>query len=126
MTITIDPNTDTVTMTRAEYEALVEAIEDAEDRAHLAVQEERDRLLGVEAARAGALPAELVRRLLDGESPVRIWREHRRLTLGDLADRAGIAPSYVSEIETGRKPGSAAALAKLAKVLGVHLDDLVP
>jgi DNA-binding Xre family transcriptional regulator len=113
-------------MTHAEHEALVEAIADAEDRAHLAVQEERDQLLGVEVARANALSAELVERMLSGKSPVRIWHEHRGLTLGDLADRAGIAPSYVSEIETGRKPGSAAALAKLARVLVVHLDDLVP
>ena len=126
MTIVIDPETDTVTMTRAEYEALVEAIEDAEDRAHLAVQEERERLLGVEAARADALPTELVRRMLDGESPVRIWREHRRLTLGELADRASIAPSHVSEIEAGREPGSAAVLAKLARALGVGPDDLAP
>jgi hypothetical protein len=37
MTIAIDPET----MTRAEDEALVEAIEDAEDRAHLAVQGEQ-------------------------------------------------------------------------------------
>jgi hypothetical protein len=87
---------------------------------------EDERLLEAEAARADALPAELVKRMLDGESPVRIWREHRRLTLGDLADRAGIAPSHVLEIETGRKPGSAAVLVKLARVLGVHLDDLVP
>jgi ribosome-binding protein aMBF1 (putative translation factor) len=126
MTITIDPKTDTVTMTRAEYEALVEAAEDAEDRAHLAAQEKGERLLGTEAVRADALPVELVERMLDGESPVRIWREHRGLTLGDLADRAGIAPSYVSEIETGRKPGSVAALTKLARVLGIDLDDLVP
>lgn len=126
MTITLDPDLDTVTMTRAEYEALIEAIEDAEDLAHLAVQEERERLLGVEKARADALPVELVERLLAGESPVRVWRLHRGLTLSDLADRAGIAPSYLSEIETGRKPGSVAALGKLARALGVELDDLAP
>jgi ribosome-binding protein aMBF1 (putative translation factor) len=87
-------------------------------------EDERERLLEAEAARADALSAELVQRMLDGESPVRVWREHRRLTLGDLADRAGVAPSHVLEIETGRKPGNATALAKLAKVLGVRLDDL--
>jgi DNA-binding XRE family transcriptional regulator len=126
MTITLDPATDTVTMSRAEYEALLEAAEDAEDLAHLAAQEERERLLGVEMVRANALPAELVERMLDGESPVRIWREHRGLTLGELAARAGIAPSYVSEIETGKKPGSVAAFGKLARVLGITVDDLVP
>jgi hypothetical protein len=100
MTITIDPRTDTDTVTtiRAEYEA----------------------------ARADALPAELVQRLLAGESPVRIWREHRCLTLGDLADRAGLAPSYVLEIETGLTLGSGAALIKLARVLKVEFDDLAP
>ena len=65
-------------------------------------------------------------RLLAGESPVRVWRRHRGLTLGELADRAGIAPSYLSEIETGRKPGSVAALGKLAEALGVELDDVAP
>jgi hypothetical protein len=49
--------------------------------------------------RANHLPAELVDSLIDAESPVRVWREHRRMTLGNLADRVGIAPSYLSEIE---------------------------
>ena len=72
MTIVLDPVNDTVTMSRAEYEALREAAEDAEDLAHLAMQEEREQLLGVDSVRADALPVELVERMLDGESPVRI------------------------------------------------------
>jgi hypothetical protein len=35
------------------------------------------------------LPAEMVDRILDGESKVKIWREHRRLSLRDLAEGAG-------------------------------------
>jgi transcriptional regulator with XRE-family HTH domain len=64
--------------------------------------------------------------MVAGESPVRVWREHRGLTLGELALEAELAPSHVSEIETGRKPGSVVAFGKLARALGVTIDDLVP
>jgi DNA-binding Xre family transcriptional regulator len=116
--------TDTVTLTRAEYEALIERIEDAEDNAFLDSVEARERAIGKEKARADYLPAELVRRLIDGEHPVRVWRAHRGLSRDTLAAAAGIAPSYLSEIEMRRKPGSFGALAKLAAALQVSLDDL--
>jgi DNA-binding Xre family transcriptional regulator len=115
---------DTVTLTRAEYEALIERIEDAEDNAFLDDVEARERAIGKEKARADYLSAELVGRLIDGEHPVRVWRAHRGLSRDDLAAAAGIAPSYLSEIETRRKPGSFGALAKLAAALHISLDDL--
>jgi DNA-binding Xre family transcriptional regulator len=116
--------TDTVTLSRTEYEALIERIEDAEDNAFLDGVEARERALGKETARTDYLPAELVHRLIDGEHPVRVWRAHRGLTRDALAAAAGIAPSYLSEIEMRRKPGSFGALAKLAAALHVSLDDL--
>ena len=117
-------NSDTVILTRAEYEALIERIEDAEDNAVLDAVEAREHAIGKDEARADYLPAGLVRRLIDGEHPVRIWRAHRGLRRDALAAAAGIAPSYLSEIETRRKPGSFAALAKLAAALRISLDDL--
>ena len=113
-----------VTLTRAEYEALIERVEDAEDLAAVAAAEAREAVLGKKKARADYLPIELVRRLSAGEHPVRVWRAHRRLSREALATAAGIAPSYLSEIETRRKPGSFSALAKLAAALHISLDDL--
>ena len=124
--IVIDREADTVTMSRAEYQALIEAAEDAGDLAHLAAQEERERILGVDAARLDYLPGDLIKRMLEGEHPVRLWREQRGLTLSELADRASIAVSYLSEIESSRKSGSVRALRKLAKALGLSVDDLLP
>jgi ribosome-binding protein aMBF1 (putative translation factor) len=117
-------DSDTVTLTRAEYEALIDRLEDAEDGGRLNAIAARERELGPEAARADYLPAELVERLCAGEHPVRVWRKQRRLTREALAAAAKIAPSYVSEIETGRKPGSFDALAKLAAALQISLDDI--
>jgi DNA-binding Xre family transcriptional regulator len=114
---------DTVTLSRADYEALLRRVEDAEDGAALDDLERRIARGGA-AALADYLPAEMVARLLAGEHPVRVWRAHRCLTRQALAAKAGIAPSYVSEIETGRKPGSFDAIAKLAAALDISLDDL--
>ena len=47
---------------------------------------------------------------------------HRGLTLRALAEETGIAASYLSEIERGRKPGSAAALARIAGALDTTVD----
>jgi len=117
-------DTDIVTLTRAEYEALLQQIEDAEDLAAVAAAEAREALLGKETARADYLPLELVERLSAGEHPIRVWRSHRGLTREALAKVAGVSPSYLTEIETGRKPGSLNAMMKLAVALKVSLDDI--
>ena len=71
------------------------------------------------------VPDEVVARLLAGESPVRVWREHRGLTQQALADRAEISKNYLSQIETGARDGRVRVLQALARALGVDLDDLV-
>jgi DNA-binding XRE family transcriptional regulator len=115
---------DTVTLARADYEKLLEIAEDAEDIRTLNAAVAREERLGKEEARADNLPAALVVRLIGGEHPVRIWREHRRLTPQALAQKAGLGRSYIAEIEGGKKPGSIAAFRKLADALGVAIDDL--
>ena len=117
-------DSDTVTLTRAEYDALLQQIEEAEDLAAVAAAEAREAALGKKAARADHLPIELVERLSAGEHPIRVWRAHRGLTREALAAAAGVSPSYLSEIETRRKPGSLAAIVKLAAALRVSLDDI--
>lgn len=117
--------TDSVVLTRAEYEALLDRIEDAEDRAALAEHRAEVRARGAGAVLADALPVEAVERLLTGEHPLRIWREHRGLTARALAGRAGVSAAYLSEIETGAKPGSVDTMAKLARALGVSIEDVV-
>jgi DNA-binding XRE family transcriptional regulator len=119
-----DDDADTVTLTRAEYEALIEAIEDAEDLAAIAAAEARETALGKTAARADYLSGELVSRLVAGEHPIRIWREHRGMTREVLAAAAGVAPGCLAAIETRAVPGSFTTVAKLAVALDVSLDDI--
>ena len=112
---------DTAVLRRRDYDALIKAYEGAADA--LALTEVRAREA---AGDAEYVPVEFAERIfVGGEHPVRVWREHRGLALGALAREAGIAQSYVSEIENGRKRGSVRALAALAKALRVDIEDLL-
>lgn len=104
----------------ADYLRLVEAIEDTTDLA--AIDRYRARLASGEEE---ALPADMVKRMIDGESPLKLWREHRGLSARALADRAGLSQAYVSQIETGKREGSISAMKAIAGALNVGLDDLV-
>lgn len=70
------------------------------------------------------IPSEVVEALLDGENPIKVWREYRGLTQQQLADTAGISKPYLSQIETGKRKGTVDILSAIAKALKVSLDDL--
>jgi transcriptional regulator with XRE-family HTH domain len=52
-------------------------------------------------------------------------REERHLTLGELAARAGLSPSYLAEIQAGKKYPKAEKVVALAAALGVSYDELI-
>ncbi|MCB9943466.1 MAG: helix-turn-helix transcriptional regulator [Geminicoccaceae bacterium] len=108
-----------VTITREEYDRLHAAAEDladlrAYDRAKDALAAGEDELI----------PESYANRLLDGESPLRVYRDLRGMTQAVLAKQASVNRVTVAEIETGRKRGSIATLRRLATALDVSLDDL--
>ncbi len=114
-----DGTTEMVSIPRAEYDRLRAAAEDladlqAYDRAKAALASGEEELIS----------AAYANRLLNGDSPLRVYRDLRGLTQAGLALRAGVNRVTVAEIETGRKQGSIATLRKLAEALGVTLDDL--
>ena len=68
---------------------------------------------------------ELSERITRGEHPLRVWREHRGMKVSALARRARVAASHLSDIEHGKKPGSAKTLAAITRALDVDLDEIV-
>ncbi|WP_366654424.1 helix-turn-helix domain-containing protein [Fodinicurvata sp. EGI_FJ10296] len=70
-------------------------------------------------------PAAVSRRVNAGENPVRVWREHRRMTLEALAAAAGVDAADLSAIESGQKDGSQSMMEAIAGALKVDLDDIV-
>ena len=103
-----------------EYRALLELAEDADDTAAL-VRFSKRYARGEEET----VPAEMVDRLLAGENPLRVWREHRGMTAAQVAEAVGVTPAHVSKLESGKGDPSVAVLGKLAKVLDASLEELI-
>ena len=103
----------------AEYRALVAA---AEDRADAATVDAGRAYL---AAGGETFPAALVDLIMDGAAPVRAYREYRKLTQRQLAEKAGVRQATVSELEGGQL-GTVATMRRIAKALQVDLDLLLP
>ena len=74
---------------------------------------------------ASATPLPKPASMLDGQSALATWRNRAGLTQRALATAAEISPSYLAEIEAGKKPGSAAAIRAVARVLNVPMEMLV-
>lgn len=111
---------DSVTLSRADFETLAELVSDAQDLADADAVKAR-----LAVGETGTFPFAVAERLLDGDHPVTVLREHRAFTVRGLAEAAGVSPSNLSEIEAGKKPGSFDAMARVASALRVSLDLLV-
>jgi DNA-binding XRE family transcriptional regulator len=70
-------------------------------------------------------PVDLIKQIMGGQSPMKVYRTYRGLTQQALAEGMGISRSYLAEIESGKKSGSVRVLCMAATILAVDLDMLV-
>lgn len=103
-----------------EYQRLIEALEDRAD-----VDDARLILDRIASGEEELIPSEFIHRLIVGENAVKVWREFRGMTAGNLAERAGISESELSEIESDVSDGRLGTIKKIADALRVSVDDLV-
>ncbi len=103
-----------------EYQRLVAEAEMLQD-----IQDYDEVKLAIANGDEALIPSEVTYALLDGENPIRVWRDYRGLTQQQVADEAGISKPYLSQIESGQRNGTTEVLVAIAKALNVSLDDLV-
>lgn len=109
-----------ITIPREEYQALLAARED------LADLESYDRATAsLDAGEDELIPSEFADRLMEGESPVRVYRDLRGMTQKALSDASGVNRVQIANIEAGTRQGSVDTLKRLAGALGVSISDLV-
>ena len=119
-TFTTPGGEEMVVLSRRDFDRLVAASEDLVDLA--AYDETKARLASGEDE---LVPAAVVDAILNGENPIRAWRRHRGLAAGELATAGSLSQAYLSQIETGKRQGQAETLKRIAKALGVTVDDLI-
>ena len=123
-----------VVLSRADWERLVSALEDADDEDDLAAvaaarAEDAALTARLEAERGGpvetTIPLEIVKAELDGAHPIAAWREHRGWTRAELSTRSGMVSETIAQIETRQNNGSIQSLNRLARALGVPIEWLI-
>ena len=105
--------TDTVTLTRAEYQDLVDA---------------RDHAVAMREVATGAMTTLTEAEMdayLAAPTPLRFWRVHRGLTQAVLAAKVGVSQPSLANAETGARGLAVGTLARLARALRVRMEDLV-
>jgi DNA-binding XRE family transcriptional regulator len=117
---TREDGTEMVTISRARFDELIAAEEDADD---LAAAINARRSIDEE----GSIPAAVSRAVRNGMNPIRAWRRHRRLTQDELAQKAGVTQGAIGKLEalpagSGRRD----TLEKVAAALGAPLDHIDP
>jgi DNA-binding XRE family transcriptional regulator len=103
-----------VVMAREEYDTLQDVA--------VAATRVRDLIEG----REELLAAEEVEALLKAPTPLAFWRKKRHLTQTVLANDIGVSQNFLSDVERGKATGDIVLYAKLARRLGVSIEDLVP
>lgn len=106
------------------YETYLQLVEKAEmlqdvqdyDSAKAALERGEDELV----------PSDVIYAILDGENPIKAWREYRGLSQQETAQKAGISVPYLSQLEKNKRKGSLNVLTAIARVLSVSLEQIVP
>jgi DNA-binding XRE family transcriptional regulator len=113
-TIKLPTGEEAVAMSRAEYQDLVDS---------------RDHALALRDIAAGNMPMiaeEDMDAYLAAPTHLAFWRKHRNITQAQLAEAAEISQPYIAQLEAGTKHGATVAVyARLARRLGVRVDDLI-
>lgn len=105
---------DTVTLTRQEYEDLVDA---------------RDAAVALREVATGAmetLSEAEVDAYLAAATPLAFWRRKRDMTQAALAAAVGISQPYLAQMEGGGRVGDVRLYARIAKALRLRLEDVIP
>lgn len=105
-----------VLVPEVEYQRMLDAMEDLAD------------IKSYDQAKREArefVPATLVDRLIAGDNPIRVWREHRQMSASAVAQAVGVSAPYMSQLEAGKRKASHKVLRKLAEVLALDVDDLI-
>jgi DNA-binding XRE family transcriptional regulator len=112
-----------VVLPRKDYDRLTHLAydEDRHDAALAAAQ-----LRKIKTGKTSLIPAAVVHAIaVDGQHPIKAWRDHRGWTGEILAKKAKLARTTISQMETGKRKGTLAAYKAIAKALGIEVGGLV-
>lgn len=116
--ITTPSGDELVVLSRADYEALLQSADAAdEDADDVAIYDARKAELtaGLDAR----LPPEVSAAILRGDSLLKALRNWKDMTQTHLALETGFAQGYISDLEAGRRKGTNETLEQIARAMDI-------
>lgn len=110
-----------VILPEAEFERLRDLAEEAADARSLATS-----LARLETGTEELLSADDLDSLRAAPTPLAFWRGKRGLSAADLARQTGVPAEHLGSVERGESIGDVQLYRRLARALGVEIEDLVP
>ncbi len=104
----------------AEYKKLNDAYEDAEDVADI-----EKNLRAIKNGDEVAIPSEITFAIIEGESPIRVWRKYKKIKMNELAKNVGISSAYLSQIENKKRNPTIDTLKEIAQALELDIELLI-
>ena len=71
------------------------------------------------------IPAEVTFSILDGESPIKAWREYLQMSLAQLAQATGISQADLVSLEAKAQEGTEDMLMAIAKAFQLPMEELI-
>ncbi|SFV03727.1 DNA-binding transcriptional regulator, XRE-family HTH domain [Methylobacterium sp. 174MFSha1.1] len=110
-----------VILPEAEFERLRDLAEEAADACTLAAS-----LARLQAGEEELLSGDDLDALRAAPTPLAFWRGKRGLSPEELARHAGVPEERLGTVERGESIGDVQLYRRLARALGVEIEDLVP
>lgn len=115
---------DLVVLTRAEYDAIMELLHRDEDGEEIAIFDAR--MADLASGSDTRLPPEVAGFMLKGDTLLRALRRWKGVTQSQVALKTDLAQGYISDIESGRKPGTSEVFRKIADAIEIDPEWLRP
>jgi DNA-binding XRE family transcriptional regulator len=72
-----------------------------------------------------AFPVSVFDAIDSGKNPIKVFREHRGIRQNELATSVGVAKSYMSQLESGKREGGIKVILAISDALKVPMELLV-
>ena len=103
------------------FEQLREIAEDYQDAAAANKVAEK-----IKSGEMELFPSSIIEAIeLEDKNPVKVYREYRKMTQEELAEKAGISVHMVRKIENGESKGSVDTIKAIAEALRLNMELLV-
>jgi DNA-binding XRE family transcriptional regulator len=123
--IKIENGAELVVLARKDFDDLLRRAKDNEDTGTARIVARSNAAL--KAGREVELPADVAEAIARGENALRVIREWRAMTQTELGERkTKIGQPTISALENGTRRGTTAVWKRLAAVLGVPMEVLIP